>query len=56
MIDLYVLIAAIIAKIFNPTAELVITIGMPTKEGNAENENVQSNFKPWKLFARLLTH
>ena len=31
IIDLYFLIAAVIAKIFNYIAELVIPIGIPTK-------------------------
>ena len=32
IIDLYFLIAAVIAQIFNPIAELVIPIGVPIKE------------------------
>ena len=36
IIDLYFLIPAVIAQIFNPTAELVIPIG--TKEAKAEME------------------
>ena len=31
IIDLYFLIAAVIAQIFNPIAELVVPIGIPTK-------------------------
>ena len=31
IIDLYFLIPAVIAQIFNPVAELVISIGMPSK-------------------------
>ena len=36
IIDLYFLIAAVIARIFNPIAELVIPIGIPTKEIKTE--------------------
>ena len=36
--DLYILIAAVIAQIFNPIAELVIRIGIPTREAEAEIE------------------
>ena len=38
IIDLYVLIPAAIAQIFNPIAELVIPIGMSSKEAKAEIE------------------
>ena len=38
IIDLYFLIPAIITQIFNPIAELVIAIGIPTKEAKAEME------------------
>ena len=38
IIDLYFVIAAVIAQIFNPIAELVITTGIPTKEAKAEIE------------------
>ena len=38
IIDLYFLIAAVIAQIFNPIAELVILIGIQTKEAEAEFE------------------
>ena len=38
MIDLYFLIPAVNAQIFNPTAELVMPTGMPTNETNAEIE------------------
>ena len=38
MIDLYFLITAVIAQIFNPVAKLVISLGIPTKEANAEME------------------
>ena len=38
IIDLYFLILAVIAQIFNPIAELVITVGIPCKEAKAETE------------------
>ena len=38
IIDLYFLIAAVVIQIFNPPAELVIAIGIPTKEAKAEME------------------
>ena len=38
IIDLYFLIPAVIAQIFNPITELVIPIGIPTKEAKAEIE------------------
>ena len=38
IIDLHFLIAAVIAQIFNPIAELIIPIGIPTKEEKAEME------------------
>ena len=38
IIDLHFLIAAVIAQIFNPIAELIIPIGIPTKEEQAEME------------------
>ena len=38
IINLYFLITAIIAQIFNPIAELVIPIGIPIKEAKAEIE------------------
>ena len=36
IIDLYFLIPAVISQIFNPIAELAISIGMPIKEEKAE--------------------
>ena len=36
--DLYLLIPAVIAKIFNPMAKLAIPIGISTKEDKAEME------------------
>ena len=36
IIDLYFLIPAAIAQIFNPIGELVIPIGIPTKKAKAE--------------------
>ena len=38
IIDLYFLILAVIAQIFNPISELVIPIGIPMKEAKAETE------------------
>ena len=37
-IDLYFLIHAAIVHIFNPIAELIISIGVPSKEAKAEIE------------------
>ena len=36
--DFYLLIPAVIAQIFNPIAELLISIGIPIKEAKAEIE------------------
>ena len=33
IVDLYFLIPVVIAQIFNPSAELAMLIGIPTKEG-----------------------
>ena len=38
--DLYVLIPAVIKQTLNPIAELVIPIGIPTKEAKAEMETL----------------
>ena len=38
IIDVYFLIPAVVAEIFNPIEELVIPIGVPTKEAKAEME------------------
>ena len=38
IIDLYFLIPTVIAKIFNPIAELVIPKGIPNKEAKEEIE------------------
>ena len=38
IMDLYFLIPAVIAKVFNPIAELVIPIGNPTKEAKPDIE------------------
>ena len=35
--DLYFLVPAVVAQIFNPTAELVIPIGIPSLETKAVN-------------------
>ena len=37
-INLYFLIHAVIAQIFNPIAEIVISMGTPLKEEKAKNE------------------
>ena len=53
IIDLYFLIPAAIVQIFNPIAELVIHIGIPSKEAKSEIEiHPESRIK---LFM-LLTH
>ena len=38
ILDLFFLIRAVIAEIFNPIAELVIPIGIPIKEAKPEIE------------------
>ena len=38
IIDLYFLIPAVIAQIFNPIAEFVISLGIPIQEEKAEIE------------------
>ena len=38
IIDSHFLVAAVIAKIFNPMAEVVVPIGIPSKESKAEIE------------------
>ena len=38
IIDLYFLISAVIAQNFNPIAELVLPIGIPSKEEKADIE------------------
>ena len=38
IIDLYVLIPAVIAQIFNPIAELIIPMEIPSKETKSEIE------------------
>ena len=38
IIDSYFLIAAVIAQIFNPIAELLIPLGIPAKKTKAEME------------------
>ena len=48
IIDLYLLIAAIIARIFNPYAELVIPIGIPTKEAKTEMET-HPKIRKWSI-------
>ena len=64
IIDLYVLIATVIEQIFNAIAELLIPIGIPTKEAKAEIEihpvttkaktrKCLIYFKTYKLFCSL---
>ena len=43
IIDLYFLVPAIIAKKFNSIAELLIPIGISTKEKKSRNGNTSSN-------------
>ena len=38
---IYFLIPAVITKIFNPTAELVIPVRIPAKEAKAEMEKLE---------------
>ena len=38
IINLYILISVVIAQTFNPTTELVIPIGMRSKEAKVEME------------------
>ena len=38
IIESYILILVVIAQIFNPIAELVVPIGIPTKEAKGEME------------------
>ena len=40
-IDVYFLIVAVIAQMFNPIAEFVILIGMPIKEAKKEKKYIQ---------------
>ena len=51
IIDLHFLIPAVIAKMFNPIAELVIPIGIPSKEAKAEIEihavTAEAKIKKW---------
>ena len=66
IIDLYLLIPAVIAQIFNPIAKIVIPIGVPTKEAKAEIDThpVIVNYNNWAIniiqnstnFFMLLTH
>ena len=51
IIDLYFLIPAVIAQIFNPIAELVIPIGIPAKEAKTEIE-----IHPVIVEAKICTH
>ena len=70
IINLSFLVPAVIAQNFNPTSELVTSIGMPINEANAEIEtqpltvetetkkNAENNSKPYTLFYafHLLNH
>ena len=61
IIDLYFLIPAAVAQIFNHIAELVIPIGIPSKEVKAEIEIYTviveaKNKKVYKPFFVLSTH
>ena len=47
VIDLYFLIPAVITQIFNPTVELVIPIGIPTKEAKM-NAEIRQKKQKWK--------
>ena len=38
IVDLYFVIPVVIAQIFNPSAELAMLIGIPTKEGKTKIE------------------
>ena len=52
LIDLY-LIPAVIAKIFNPIAELVISIGFPTKQAKVKMEKhpviIEIKISKWSI-------
>ena len=53
IIDLYLLISIVIVQIFNPIAELVIPIGIPTKEEKTEIEtrpiNVETKISKYSI-------
>ena len=53
ILDLYLLIPAVIAQIFNPIVELVIPIGIPTKEEKAEMEThpviLEAKIRRWLI-------
>ena len=53
IIDLYFLIPAVITQIFNLNVELVISIGIPTKEAKAEMEThpvvVEITISKWSI-------
>ena len=46
IIDFYFFIAAVIAQFFNSVAELLISIGITTKEAKAETETHQVIVEP----------
>ena len=45
IVDLYFLIPAVISQVFNPIAEQVIPIGIPSKGQKARIGNAFSNFR-----------
>ena len=47
IIDFYFFIAAVIAQFFNSIAELLISIGITTKEAKAETETHQVIVEPY---------
>ena len=57
IIDLYFLIPAVISLTFNPIAELVILIGIPTKESKAEMEThpviVEITISKWSMQLKI---
>ena len=54
IIDLYFLIAAVITQIFNPIAELVILIGIPSKEVKTEIEKHEVWYLRFLKFSILI--
>ena len=58
IIDFYFLIPAFITQIFNPIAELVILLGIPTKEAKAKMEThpviVEITISKWSIEFKIL--
>ena len=58
IINLYSLIPAVIAQIFNPIAELVILIGIPRKDANKKLEihalNVEAKIRKCSVWFRVV--